>query len=74
MLTAPARTLVTDFESALLPLALEDGLEKRGVLSIGYPQCCGERLPRFSRGTYKIINQGNPPPNPLIFFKSSISS
>jgi hypothetical protein len=44
----------------VLPLALKDGLEKRGVLSIGYPQCCGERLPRFSRGTYKIIKKGNP--------------
>jgi hypothetical protein len=52
----------------VLPLALEDGLEKRGVLSIGYPQCCGERLPRFSRGTYKIIKKGKPPPNPLIVF------
>jgi hypothetical protein len=47
----------------VLPLALEDGLVKRGVLGIGYTQCCGERLPRFSRGSYKIINKGNPPPN-----------
>jgi hypothetical protein len=52
----------------VLPLALKDGLEKRGVLTIGYPQCCGERLPRFSRGTYKIINKDNPPPNPKYVF------
>jgi hypothetical protein len=52
----------------VLPLALKDGLEKRGVLSIGYPQCCGERLPRFSRGTYKIIKKGNPSLIPKYFF------
>jgi hypothetical protein len=52
----------------VLPLALKDGLEKPGVLSIGYPQCCGERLPRFSRGNYKIIKKGNPSLIPKYFF------